>query len=206
MLAQADLCLIDMPIGLADGGAGERQCDREARALLGRPRASSVFRPPCRAALAAADQDYAAVCAVNRTETGVGLSRQTFNILSKMREVDTLLRRHRDLRERVRESHPELCLWQMNEQQPMRFNKRSIAGQRERRALLIEHAPDLEPMVERLAAGFLRRDLALDDVVDAAVLACSAHKILRSGGAHSVPAPAPVDRLGLPMAILLPRA
>lgn len=206
MLLSAGLCLIDIPIGLADGGSSERRCDREARALLGRPRASSVFRPPCRSALAAADQDYPGVCAINRTATGVALSRQTFNILPKMREVDALLLRDSRLRGRVRESHPELCLWQMNEKQSMRFNKRSLAGRRERRALLLEHAQGVDRMIDWLAARFLRRDLALDDAIDAAILAFSAREIARSGNAHSVPATAPVDRLGLPMAILLPPA
>src|SRR5437879_3364868 len=41
---------IDIPIGLLDG---ERACDKAARRLLGRPRGSSVFPAPCRAALEA---------------------------------------------------------------------------------------------------------------------------------------------------------
>ena len=41
---------IDIPIGLMDG---PRACDKAARTKLGTPRGSSVFPPPCRAALAA---------------------------------------------------------------------------------------------------------------------------------------------------------
>jgi predicted RNase H-like nuclease len=45
---------VDMPIGLLERAApGGRPCDREARTMLGRPRASSVFSPPTRKALAA---------------------------------------------------------------------------------------------------------------------------------------------------------
>ncbi|MGH8614797.1 MAG: DUF429 domain-containing protein, partial [Gammaproteobacteria bacterium] len=43
---------LDIPIGLLDQAQpGGRSCDRAARALLGRGRASSVFTPPTRAAL-----------------------------------------------------------------------------------------------------------------------------------------------------------
>ena len=47
-----DRIFVDIPIGLSHGGA-ERVCDLEAREILGRPRASSIFRVPVRAALKA---------------------------------------------------------------------------------------------------------------------------------------------------------
>jgi predicted RNase H-like nuclease len=46
----ASLILIDIPIGLRDGGALERRCDKEARKRLGPKRGASVFPVPCRAA------------------------------------------------------------------------------------------------------------------------------------------------------------
>jgi predicted RNase H-like nuclease len=51
---------------------------------------------------------------------------------------------------------------------------------------------------------YLRRELALDDAIDAAVLAFAARRILQCGTAGSLPRQAPTDSLGLPMAILLP--
>jgi predicted RNase H-like nuclease len=45
-----NLVCVDIPIGLS-GGREPRSCDVDARRLLG-PRASSVFTPPVRAALA----------------------------------------------------------------------------------------------------------------------------------------------------------
>ena len=48
------LVLIDIPIGLPQHDS-HRRCDAEARAYLGSPRASSVFNPPTRAALAGVD-------------------------------------------------------------------------------------------------------------------------------------------------------
>jgi predicted RNase H-like nuclease len=204
LLERASLALIDMPIGLLDGGTEERACDRQARALLGRPRASSVFRPPCRAALMALAQGYTQACAVNRRETGVGLSKQTFNIMPKVEALDRFLRQHPWLHERLRESHPELCLWWLNAQQAMHFNKRTLAGRRERQALLSTRASELEPIISGLMHRTLRRDLALDDVVDACVLAVAARQILCDQRAEWLPDSRHTDRHGLAMSILIP--
>lgn len=69
---------VDIPIGLAE--AGPRACDMEARRLLGRGRGSSVFPAPSRSSLA-----------WSTWADATGMSRQTFNILAKVREVDAVL-------------------------------------------------------------------------------------------------------------------
>lgn len=204
MMLDASLTLIDMPIGLLDAGAAERRCDREARAFLGRPRASSVFRTPCRSALQAVDQGYEQACAINRQCTGVGLSRQAFNIMRKMLELDALLRATPSLAASVRESHPEVCLCGLNGERPMQFNKRSSAGRRERRALLQRWSHDIGAAVDALTNRTLRRDLAIDDAIDAAVLALTARRSVQLGRVSLLPAAAPTDSMGLPMAILRP--
>ncbi|WP_462320593.1 DUF429 domain-containing protein [Halochromatium sp.] len=203
ILANAALALIDMPIGLLQGGARERQCDQQARSLLGRPRASSVFRVPCRPALEAVDQGYAAACAINRQETGVGLSLQTFNIMPKILELDRLLQRHPPLRGRLRESHPELCLFGLNQGRSMRLNKRTAAGQRERQQLLRRWSPQIEAIIAELVAQYPRRTIAVDDVVDAAILALAAQRIQGLGQARELPNRPALDPTGLPMAILM---
>ena len=48
-LANANLILIDIPIGLPDRVIKSRNCDRAARRILGGLRASSIFPPPSRA-------------------------------------------------------------------------------------------------------------------------------------------------------------
>jgi predicted RNase H-like nuclease len=204
MMLDASLTLIDMPIGLLDAGAAERRCDREARALLGRPRASSVFRTPCRPATQAVDQGYERTCEINRQYTGVGLSRQAFNIMHKMLEVDALLRAHRSLAANVRESHPEVCLLGLNGERPMRFNKRTSVGRRERRELLKRWSADILTAVDALTARTSRRELAIDDAIDAAVLALTARRSIQLGRISLLPACAPTDSMGLPMTILRP--
>jgi len=198
-LDQIDLALIDMPIGLVEQGGDERRCDREARALLGRPRASSVFRPPCRGALEASD--YLQACSINRERTGVALSKQTWNISPKIRELDQLLAERQALRRGLREAHPELCLWGLAGGRPMLHNKRTARGREERLALLRELDPDCIAMIGSLERAHLRRILAVDDLVDAAVLALTALASMQAGP-NILPVQPQLDDRGLPMQLL----
>jgi predicted RNase H-like nuclease len=82
MTADAQCVAVDMPIGLLDlPRTGGRDCDRAARALLGR-QGSSVFSPPARPALAAREYREA------QRLQGAGLSIQTWNIVPRIRDVD----------------------------------------------------------------------------------------------------------------------
>jgi predicted RNase H-like nuclease len=92
--------VLDVPIGLCAAG---RSCDAEARRLLGR-RASSVFTPPCRAALCATSQADAS--RLNLAAGGKGIGCQGFGILSRIATVDALMRP--ELQRRVHEGHPEV--------------------------------------------------------------------------------------------------
>lgn len=198
-LEQIDLALIDMPIGLIEQGDDERRCDREARALLGRPRASSVFRPPCRGALEALD--YAQACELNRAHTGVALSKQTWNISPKIRELDRLLAARRGLRTRLREAHPELCLWALAGGQPMQHSKRTHRGRQERLTLLSALDHDAIEMIGSLERAYVRRVLAVDDIVDAAVLALTALASMQVAP-RCLPSEPQLDATGLPMQLL----
>ena len=90
----AVLC-IDIPIGLFDH---PRACDIEARKLLGRPRRSSVFPPPCRAALLG--RDHASASDINERATSKRLTLQTWCISGKIKQVDDIItpQKHRLLR------------------------------------------------------------------------------------------------------------
>ena len=94
-----DIVAVDIPIGLNEGyEAGGRFCDRQARKCL-RGRASSVFPAPVRPVLAASSREEA--CTLSRASAphGKAISKQTFAILPKIREVDELLRRRPELRD-----------------------------------------------------------------------------------------------------------
>jgi predicted RNase H-like nuclease len=184
---------VDMPIGLLDRPLpGGRACDREARKRLGRIRASSVFTPPTRPGLAAAA--YAEVSRFN----GTGMSKEAFNILPKIRDVDEAMAPLDQTR--VFEAHPELAFSALAGV-PMRHNKKTAEGRRERVRLLrriFGHAFQ-DPVRLRLEHGAAQ--VAMDDVLDAYALAQVAQRI-RRGSAARLPAEQPQrDGRGLRMEI-----
>lgn len=87
--ADADRMLVDVPIGLPEGGREERACDVAARELLG-GRGSSVFPVPCRPAVHAEDPEEAS--RINEDRTGRKLSAQSRSLIGGIREFDRLLR------------------------------------------------------------------------------------------------------------------
>lgn len=184
---------VDMPIGLLERAApGGRACDRAARALLGRPRASSVFTPPTRPALV--NDGYADAMVRN----GAGMSKEAYNILPKIRELDALLTP--GAQAGVFEAHPELVFRALGGH-PMRYNKKTPAGRRERLRCLrpVFGAAFRDPLRARLELGAGK--VAADDVIDAYVLAHAARRI-QTGQATRLPqGPAPVDARGLRMEI-----
>jgi predicted RNase H-like nuclease len=192
---KAAVIFIDIPIGLPD--TGRRLCDQQTRKILYR-RASSVFPVPCRGALAA--ETYRSAMRINKRVMGVGLSIQTWNISSKINEVDRWLRHKKPARQQMRESHPELCFWAMAGGKPMAYSKKSPQGFAERLAILKKIYPHTEAIVELALGRFRRKDLAHDDILDAIVLAVSARCSAES--IKTVPADPPRDKKGLPMEIV----
>jgi predicted RNase H-like nuclease len=169
-------CLIDIPIGLPD--AVPRAVEREARRRLGRPRASSVFPVPCRAAVYAAD--YETACRVNREVLGSAISRQAWNILPKVREVDGLIARAPEAKRRLHEAHPELCFHALAGGVPMAHGKKRAEGCGERLALIGRRVPGAAEWIDEVLAHTRRAVLARDDLVDALALAVSARLPLAS--------------------------
>jgi predicted RNase H-like nuclease len=184
---------VDMPIGLLDRPSpGGRACDREARKLLGRLRASSVFTPPTRPGLAASV--YADVSRVN----GTGMSKESFNILPKIRDVDEVIAASDQ--KRVFEAHPELAFAALAGA-TARHNKKTAEGRRQRVRLLrrIFGRSFQDPVRLRLEHGAAK--VALDDVVDAYVLAHVADRIRRRTAVRLPSAEPQRDRRGLRMEI-----
>lgn len=162
---------IDIPIGLASGGP--RQSDIEARRRLG-PRRSSVFPAPVRSVLDATT--YEEACILSRAACGKAISKQLFNILPKIREVDevqTSLRQRR-----LVEMCPELSLAVLTGA-PMAHAKTTAAGRAERlRALGAVFGPEeIEHHVRRPPPG-----ARADDVLDAFAGAWTARRF--AAGAH----------------------
>ncbi|WP_341418558.1 DUF429 domain-containing protein [Paenibacillus filicis] len=188
---RSQLILIDMPIGLAEGSEG-RLCDSLARNRLKPGRASSIFPAPVREVLEA--DEYAEANRLQRQLSGKGLSRQTWGLVPKIRELDGLMQRSGQARVIVRESHPELCFAELFGG-PMRHSKREEAGFAERMSHLGGIWPHAGQAVAELLERYPRRIAARDDIVDAIVLAVTAW--LSEGLPEELPAKGDIDRMGL---------
>ncbi len=187
---------VDIPIGLLDV-PGQRACDHEARRLLGRPGSSSVFPPPSRRASAV--REYWEASAVNLDVTGSRLTRQSFNIAPKIREVDEEM--SSGLQARVYEVHPELCFWALSGGKRLNHKKKRKSGRAERWALLrgaLQQFPALPPPPRDMPDG-----CAVDDYLDALAASWTA-LCLFEGRAQRVPLSPPKGAHGLRMEIWYP--
>ena len=201
----ASLILIDVPIGLPDSERPNRSADKLARRML-RQRGSSVFPAPGRAAIEAfrqgGYQNYQAGSDANRQELGKGLSKQAWGIVSKVGEVDELLRSTNAARMKIREVHPEVCFWGFNGGNAMLYPKKKEEGIHER----LEVLGSIEPMVESIWRDTLaqrQRGVGQDDILDALAAALTAipeHSGLSD--IQTVPSDAEHDAFGLPMEML----
>ena len=197
-LGPAGLVLVDIPIGLPGAARPARDCDVAARRAIS-PRGATIFPAPSRAALGA--KDYATACAANQEETGRGISRQCWNIVPKIREVDDFLRRVNG-RPPIREMHPEVAFWALNGGAPLLTKKKSRAGLEERLAVLSRHFPAAHPCYRDCVASYRRQDVARDDIVDAMAGAVTARLAPRLATFPERPAR---DGAGLPMEIVYAR-
>jgi predicted RNase H-like nuclease len=129
-IPQGAVVLVDVPIGLPEARTGSRRCDTSARRVL-TPFGSSVFPVPSRQAVFA--ETYQEAVELNREILGIGLSKQSWGICPKIREVDAFLQARPDLRGQVREVHPEICFWGLTGR-PIGHSKRMREGFRARLA------------------------------------------------------------------------
>lgn len=188
------LAVVDMPIGLLEAPRrGGRTCDREARRLLGRPRASSVFSPPVRPLLNATD--YASV-------RGRGLTLQAFHLLPRIRELDAVVTPGLQS-SCVREGHPEVT-FRLLAGAPVVHPKRRAAGRNERLQALLRGTRPSQAAYLRAWEGrraVLRHGAAApDDVLDALAMLATAFRI-RAHRARRLPPDPPRDARGLRMEI-----
>jgi predicted RNase H-like nuclease len=164
---------IDIPIGLATKDA--RRSDIEARKRLG-ARRSSVFPAPARAVLDATT--YEEACAISRAASGKAISKQLFNILPKIREVDDLQTPVRQ--RRLVEMCPELSL-ALLAGAPMSHAKTTRDGRAERIRVLgsVFGTDEIERHTRERPAG-----ARIDDVLDAFAGAWTARRFAAAAHLH----------------------
>lgn len=178
---------IDIPIGLLD--RGRRTADAAARPCIGKL-GRSVFATPVRSALSA--RPFAAAVAESVRLSGTGLSQQAYALRAKIFDVEEWLPASTPP---VWEVHPEVS-FAIACGATLSHSKRTWAGIEERRVILANQGLAVEgPMLPGGASA------GVDDVLDAAIAAWSARRLV-AGIGESFPAhPDQFSPGGRPIAI-----
>ncbi|MBD3253650.1 MAG: DUF429 domain-containing protein [Candidatus Lokiarchaeota archaeon] len=198
---ESEMILIDIPIGLREKGSKPRLCDQLARRILTRKRSSSIFPTPCRSALYA--ENYESAKRINIKKTGKSLSKQTWNIMPKIKEVYELLMSEKDARNKLIESHPELCFASFAGNKPMIHYKKTAKGKKERINLLLTSCPEIGDFLDYHLTNFDNQKMEADDILDSAILAISASKGKEK--IEFIPNDYELDSEGLPMRMARPK-
>ncbi len=164
----ADRIVVDMPIGLS--ADGRRPVDDLARERLGHRRAT-FFPTPVRGVLDCESHDDAN--ATNRSASGRGLSVQAWNLVPKIRSIDSCWTDAHT--ERVFEGHPETSFAAIGDG-PITASKHTSDG-RQARIRLLERALS-NTIVDVLEASALRRSI-WGDAIDAAAVLWTAQRLGR---------------------------
>lgn len=186
------LALIDVPIGLTDDE--RRQCEVVAASYLTPDRHHSIFWTPVREAVFSRTLEDAK--RINQRAIGRSVQNQAWRLCPRIREVDDFIALHPDETVGVlRESHPELCFWALNNARPLSTSKHTEAGIEDRLELLSERHDLAASIFDDAVETFIEppphaRRLGRDskaDVIDALVLAITA-TLAASGELSRIPA------------------
>ena len=165
------IVMIDMPIGLLD--SGRRPCEHMARRALGK-RASSVFPAPRRPMLTMETYEEANQWGkAQGADAGGGLSKQAWNILAKIREIDEAITP--EDQNWLGEAHPEFAFTNANHGEPCQWGKKTVEGRAERQAILaMRGLQDLPQHWLAMKQISTFRNVAEDDFLDACILSLTA--------------------------------
>lgn len=194
--ADADSILIDIPIGLPESDTDIRPDNVLRKNLKGK--SSSVFNTPCRQAVYAADYEDANT--INKNIMGKGLSKQSFAICEKIKEVDMFLQRNPAWKNRLAESHPEYGFAILNAGIPVLESKKNRVGVSARISLLRHHIAGLDDFLTKASGDAVVKN-RLDDILDALCLAVIG-KLGLVNGFRTLPDLPPTDSKGLKMQIV----
>jgi predicted RNase H-like nuclease len=185
---------IDIPIGLTE--SGPRQCDIQARRLLGARRGTSVFPAPIRPVMNVASREEADK--IHRSIDGRGVNVFSWNLCPRIRDVDTELQKNSHLRVRVYEVHPELSFKALNNGVPIIVAKRNPTGESIRRSLIEKYFGS--GAFDEIRKNHYVKDVANHDINDAFAELWTAEQIYRRE-AEVIPAEIEFDSVGLKMGI-----
>lgn len=153
-----------------------------------------MFPAPFRSVLVAKDRKEADQ--ISRSVDGTGVGAQAFNLYSRIREVDEILRSDPCARRYIYEVHPELSFMAWNKGRPISESKKSRSGIRIRKKLVQSYfGKQAYSSVRKMHP---RSAVADDDICDAFAALWTAERIHR-GTAQVIPNLEAIDPLGIRM-------
>jgi len=198
---EADCFFIDMPMGLPESVQDIRP-DAEARTYLS-GRGSCIFNVPCRQAVY--EVDYQSASETNRIYLGKGLSKQSFAICNQIRELDEFLANEPEFKERLMESHPEICFAVLASKDskwvlPLYNSKHTEEGYLDRIDVMEEFYDKTDEFIETVSknSALLKYQV---DCIDALCLAVSARMSMLNG-MRTIPEVPEKDTRGISMRIV----
>lgn len=188
--------LIDMVIGL-QSNKDEVRPDNAARALIP-GRTSTIFAVPARQAVYADTREQ--IREANKNALGKDLPAQAIAIIPKMRELDEFLQENPTHKNRLKESHPEVCFSRLNGSVVM-SRKADGEGITERVGIIKQYMPEItEEYIYQEAKRF---KCNADDIVDSIVL-CITANLTAQGKTDVIPETVQEDVTGLKMQMTIP--
>jgi len=165
---EAGEALIDIPVGLSEDSI--KKCDVQARNFLAPERHYSIFNCPVRDAVYA--DSYEEACKINEEKTGKRISKQSWNIVPKIREANEYSGSLE-----LKESHPEVFFKSLKKR-CVKNSKNTDEGLEDRLNVLKNYGsiPDFESIDDS--------GVSKDDCVDAMVLALGTEFSLESIGGN----------------------
>lgn len=197
--SDSNIILIDMPIGLPESQEDIRP-EEKGRKILS-SRASCIFTVPCRQAVY--EDNYYKANEVNRAILGKGLSKQSFSICRKIREIDEFLANSPEYKNRLLESHPEICFAMLNFNGLPIFESKKTEEGKERRLDLLNKYYKKTREIKHLIYSDPKLKYIKDDVIDALCLAIIGMLGYKSGF-NTIPENPMKDSRGIFMQMIYP--
>lgn len=191
-----DVCLVDMVIGL-QGNETQIRPDSIARKIL-KGRESTVFSAPCRKAVYGESKEER--LRINVEILHKKFSAQTDAIIPKIKEVDEFLQDQPQFKNRIQESHPEVCFARLNGAVLM-TKKHDAEGLQERANVIAKYIPEVTE--KWIIATAKQMKCKADDITDSICLAITAN-LHAQGDAVTIPEDPMQDDTGLKMQMIIP--
>lgn len=199
----SDSIVVDMPIGLPESKKDIRP-EKEARKILS-SRSCCIFNVPCRQAVY--QREYPKANKINRKFLGKGLSKQSFNISKKIREIDEFLNKSSEYKNKILEGHPEICFAVFNSDKnlprPIYENKKTEEGMKKRLKILNKYYNKTKDVKNAIQSDPKLNSIG-DDVIDALCLAVAGVYGCKNGF-ETIPKNPSKDSRGIIMQMVYPK-